>query len=120
MKTLAVLLALVFASSTPHLMPLDSSDDIVGVWATNLEDVEVEVYEKDGHYIGNPLDEDGNRNEELTMLDLEYKKDRWVGKIFVKRRNKYFDVEAQLEGEKLMLTIEAGRRTRKVEWTRAK
>jgi len=91
-------------------------DAIVGNW--NAKAMKVEVYKSGDRYIGNPLGPDGKRNEEVEILNLTYKDNQWVGQLFAVKRERLFDVVCEVEGEKIVLNIDAGVVSREVEWTR--
>lgn len=119
MKTLSIFSIALFCAFSTQLFPADSSKDIVGVWDTKKDNIKVEIYEKGSRFIGNPIDAEGDRKEDIEMLDLEYEGGKYVGKIFVKKRNRYFDVECEVKGDKLMLEVSAGMVTKDLEWTRS-
>lgn len=108
--TLCILSSISFAQ--------DKQDDIVAVW--DAGETKVEIYKVDEKYIGNPINTEGERNSEIEILNLEYKKGKWVGKIYSKRRNKLFDAECEVEGDVLFVKVDAGLRTRKFEWSKVK
>lgn len=77
----------------------DTQDQIIAIWETR--EAKVEIYKVDGRYIGNPINSEGQRNQQMEVLNLEYKNGKWVGKIYSKRRNRSMDVVCKLEGDKL-------------------
>lgn len=94
----------------------DKQDDIIAVW--NADETKVEIYKVGENYIGNPINAEGERNTEIEILNLEYKKSKWVGKIYSKRRSKLFDVECQVKGDVLLVKVDAGFRSRTLEWSK--
>lgn len=96
----------------------DSQDDIIAIWET--PEARVEIYKADGRYIGNPINSEGQRNQQIEVLNLEYEDGKWVGKIYSKRRDRSLDVVCNVKGDRLLLEISAGRISRDLEWTRIK
>jgi len=94
----------------------DDQDQIIGFWDTGK--AKVEIYESDGRYIGNPINPEGARNEQIEILNLEYKDRKWLGQIFSVERKKRMDVICEVKGETLKLEVKAGFMTRDLEWTR--
>lgn len=97
----------------------DQQDEIVAVWIT-ADETKVEIYKEGNTYLGNPINSEGERNTEIEVLDLEYKEDKWVGKIYSKKRGRLLDVECQVEGDKLLLEVTARFISADLEWSRAK
>ena len=101
-----------------HLFAQDKRDEIIAVW--DAGERKVEIYKVDERYIGNPINSEGKRNPDIEVLNLQYKEGKWVGKIYSKRRGRLLDVECQVEGDKLLLEVDAGFISRELEWTRIK
>ena len=99
-----------------HVAAQNPTDAIVAIWDAGK--VHVEIYQSGDRYIGNPINEKGERIQEIEILNLEFKDDKWVGKLYAKKRDKYFDVVCQVEGDKLLQEVDAGFTTRNVEWTK--
>ena len=95
----------------------DSQDQIIAIWET--PEARVEIYKADDRYIGNPVNSEGERNQQIEVLNLEYKDGKWVGKLYSKKRDRSLDVVCKVKGDKLLLEISAGRFSRDLEWTRA-
>ena len=112
----STIIALCITSSVSFAQ--DKQDDIIAVW--NAGETKVEIYKADEKYIGNPVNAEGERNPEIEILNLEYKKGKWVGKIYSKRRSKLFDVECQVKEDVLLVKVDAGLRSRTLEWSKVK
>ncbi|SMG13959.1 hypothetical protein [Arenibacter troitsensis] len=97
----------------------DPQDEIVAVWIT-ADETKVEIYKEGNVYLGNLINSEGVRNTKIEVLNLEYKKGKWVGKIYSKKRGKLLDVECQVEGYKLILEVTARFISADLEWSRAK
>lgn len=100
------------------LFAQDKQDEIIAVWET--DESKVEIYKVDERYIGNPINSEGERNDEIEVLNLQYKEGKWVGKIYSKRRGRLLDVECELEEDKLLLEVTARFVSVGLEWTKAK
>ena len=114
----AILLSLILLYFPIISSAQNQQDDIVRLW--DADKAQVEVYKSEDRYIGNPLDKEGQRVEQIEMLNLEFKDGKWVGKIYAKKRDRYFDVVGDVKGDKLHLTIDAGFKSKDVEWTRVR
>ncbi len=101
-----------------NLNAQNEKDKIIGVWTTR--DAQIEIYKIDNVYIGIPIDSKGEKHPERQILNLEYKKDKWVGKIYSRKRDKTLDVACEVEEDNLLLEVSAGFISRNLEWTRAK
>ncbi|MEO9871788.1 hypothetical protein [Ekhidna sp.] len=118
MKNFIILLGIAICIISNHLAAQNKQDLIIGVWDTR--DAQIEIYKIDNKYKGIPIDSKGEKHPERQILNLEYKKDKWVGKIYSRKRDKTLDVACEVEGDKLLLEVSAGFVSRDLEWTRAK
>ncbi|UII31447.1 hypothetical protein LVD17_24450 [Fulvivirga ulvae] len=117
MKKISKLFAMILCVISTNLSAQDKQDEIIGVW--NTRDAQIEIYKADDKYIGVPIDSKGERYPERKILHLEHKNDKWVGKIYSRERNRSLDVICEVEDNKLLLEVSAGRISRNLEWTRA-
>lgn len=118
MKNLITLFGIALCILSFHLPAQENQDQIIGIWDT--QDAQIEIYKIDDRYIGIPIDSKGEKHPERQILNLEYKKGQWVGKIYSRRREKTLDVTCNLQGNKLLLEVSAGYISRNLEWTRTK
>ena len=116
MKTYSTLFATVLCVISTHLFAQDRQDEIIAIWETR--EARVEIYKADERYIGNPVNPAGERNQQIEVLNLEYREGKWVGKIYSKRTDRTLDVVCKVKGDKLLLEVNAGRMSRDLEWTR--
>lgn len=93
-------------------------DAIVGTW--DASERKVEIYKSGERFIGNPIGPDGTRMDKVEMLNLEYKDGKWVGKIYVEKRDRSFEVVCEVQDNKLLLNVDGGAISKKMEWTRIK
>lgn len=116
MKKVTYLFTITLCVLSTHLFSQGKQDEIIAVW--DAGETQVEIYKADEKYIGNPINSEGERIQQIELLNLEYQNGKWVGKIYSKRRNRTLDVECQVEGDKLLLEVNAGRFSRDIEWSR--
>ena len=116
MKNIILLFTITLCVISTHLFAQDKQDEIIAVWDTGEK--KVEIYEVDKRYIGNPINPEGERNPEIEVLNLQYKEGKWVGKIYSQRRGRLLDVECQVEGDKLLLEVNARFISADLEWAR--
>ena len=118
MKNIIHLFTLTFCVMSTHLFAQDKQDEIIAVWDTG--ESKVEIYKADDRYLGNPVNEEGERNPEIEVLNLQYKEGKWVGKIYSEKRGRLLDVACQVEGDKLLLGVTARFISLDLEWARVK
>ena len=117
MKNIATFFTiLLFFLSSNYLLAQDQSEAIIGVWDTGK--TKVEIYKVDKRFIGNPVNPNGERNEQIEILNLEYMEGKWTGKLYSKKKNKLFDVKCQKNENILLIEVDAGFITKEVEWTK--
>lgn len=118
MRNIIHLITITLFVLSNNLFAQDKQDEIVAVWDTG--ETKVEIYKAGNTYLGNPINSDGKRNTEIEVLNLEYKEDKWVGKIYSKKRGRLLDVECLVEGDKLLLEVNARFITADLEWSQVK
>ncbi|TRX54883.1 hypothetical protein FNH22_19200 [Fulvivirga sp. M361] len=118
MRIINHLFAITLWVLSTHLFAQDKQDEIIAVWDTGER--KVEIYKVDERYIGNPINSEGERNQEIEVLNLQYKEGKWVGKIYSKKRGRLLNVACQVEGDKLLLEVTARFISADLEWTRTK
>ncbi len=116
MKIIMHLFTIIFCVVSTQLFAQNQQDEIIAIWQT--EEAQVEIYKVDEKYIGNPISDEGERNTEIEVLNLEYKNGKWVGKIYSKKRGRLLDVTCQVEGNKLLLEVTARFVSADLEWTK--
>lgn len=112
------LASIVFLVMSTYLFAQDKQDDILAVWDTGED--KVEIYKKDEKYIGNPINSEGERNQQIEVLNLEYKEGKWIGKLYAKRRNRLLDVVCKVKEDKLLLEVGTRFAIRILEWEQVK
>lgn len=100
------------------LFAQDKQDEIIAVW--EADETKIEIYKVDERYIGNPINSDGERILEIEVLNLEFEKDKWVGKIYSKKRDRLLNVECEVKGDKLLVKVKARFGSRTLEWPKVK
>ncbi len=117
MKDINYWFVIVLCVVSTHLFAQDKQDEIIAIWDTG--EAKVEIYQEGERYIGNPINPAGERATDIEVLNLEYDQGKWTGKIYAKKRDKLFDVECQIKDDVLHLEVDAGFRSRELQWTRA-
>lgn len=113
MKIVASILTLALYLVTGSLF---AQDEIIGTW--DAGERSVEIYKVDGRFIGSPIDTLGVRRDEIEILNLEYDRGKWKGKLYSVKNDRLVNVECQIKEDELHLRVKAGmiRRTLKWEW----
>ena len=117
MKTKIHWFAIALCTLSTHLFAQEKQDEIIATWYTG--EAKVEIYQEGERYIGNPINPAGERVTDIEVLNLEYDQGKWTGKIYARKRDKLFDVECQIKGEVLHLEVDAGFRSRELQWIQA-
>lgn len=112
------LITMILLVMSTHLFAQDKQDKIVAVW--DAGETKIEIYKVDEKYIGNPINPKGDRNQQIEVLNLEYKDGEWVGKLYSKRRNRLLDVVCNVKEETLLLEVSTHFATRILEWEQVK
>ncbi len=118
MKMISALFTINLCILSTHSFSQDKKDEIMAIWQT--QEAQIEIYNVDDRYIGNPIDSAGKRNTQIEVLNLEYKNSKWVGKIYSKKRGRLLDVACQVAGDKLLLEVTARFVSADLEWTKVK
>lgn len=118
MRSIVHLITITLFALSTNLFSQDKQDEIVAFWDTG--ETKIEIYKEGNTYLGNPINSDGERNQEIEVLNLEYKEGKWVGKIYSKKRSRLLDVVCEVKEDKLLLKVSARFITGNLEWSRAK
>ena len=116
MKNTSKILFLAFCLISGPLFAQNSQDDILGIW--DAGERKVEIHKVDGRYIGNPIDTTGVRRDEVEVLNLEFSKDKWKGKLYAAKKDKLMSVECKIREEELHLRVKSGLLKKTVKWAR--
>lgn len=118
MKAIIRLFTIILCVVSTQLFAQDQQDQIIATWES--QEAQVEIYTVDDRYIGNPINQEGERNTEIEVLNLEYKNGEWVGEIYSKKRGRLLDVVCQVEGDKLLLEVTGRFVSADLEWSKVK
>ncbi len=97
-----------------------SQSNLDGVWGTGEENTKIEILEVDGELTGllKSTDNEQAKIGRVILRDLQQQGTKWTGQIWAARRQKWFDVEITPSENLLALEIDAGFRSKTVEWKR--
>lgn len=106
---------------TRHVDVENTKQSIEGIWDSGTENTKIEILQSNGEWVGKIKSSD---NEEATigkviLKDLKKQNEKWVGKLFAVKRQKWTDVEIIPNGTKLDLMVSAGLSSKKVQWSKA-
>ncbi|HAS42206.1 MAG TPA: hypothetical protein DCS93_17145 [Microscillaceae bacterium] len=99
---------------------LQAQSPIDGVWNTRKDNSKIEITQTGDSWTGK-LKSSNNKNAKIgkvILKDLKKSGDHWVGKIYVTRRDRWFDVKVFPKSNALELKVNAGFRSRTIEWTK--
>lgn len=114
MKNISVAILIYFGTNDVF------AQSISGFWNTGRENTIIEINEENGKYVGKIKSSD---NEKVTigkviLKDLKKQNEKWIGKLFVVKRQEWYDVEITPNGTKLDLIVSAGFWENKVQWSK--
>ena len=117
MKTLGLTLVLLFAS-----LSLSAQEAIDGIWNTGNENTLVEIKQADDLRFGEVVASD-NAEAKLgakLIKEIEIKGKEWKGKIYNRKKQKWYDATFKAEEEKLLITVKSGMLKKTIEWVKVK
>lgn len=93
---------------------------IEGIWDTGTEKTKIEILQINGEWIGKIK---SSENQEVTigkviLDDLKKQNEKWKGKIFIVKKQKWTDVEIIPSGTKLDLVVSTGFSNKKIQWSK--
>lgn len=99
-----------------------AGSSLEGRWNTPDEASTIEVSIKDGILTGTLVASTEPRAKLGTVILRGFVRrgDKWVGKIYVPKKDRTADAEATLKDGKLTIKVSAGLRSKSVVWTRAR
>ena len=114
MKKILATILIIYSSS------VFAQSNLVGIWETGEENTNIEISEIEGRLSGILKSTDNKKAEigRVILKDLEQKGSKWEGQIWAARRQRWFDVLITPTENLLELEIDAGFRTKSVEWKR--
>ncbi len=130
MKILKNLFLMAFALTAVAAMNLTTAyagdinaDSITGKWKDTDNPAIVEIQNKGSYYEGVIVEDSENPGVVSTVIfkNLVYDgaKGIWEGKVYSVKRQKDYDVEIRMsDSTKFTMTVDAGLRSKKVEWGR--
>ena len=100
-----------------------NADSITGKWKDTDNPAIVEIQNKSGYYEGVIVEDSENPGVVSTVIfkNLVYDGANgvWEGKVYSVKRQKDYDVEIRMsDSTKFTMTVDAGLRSKKVEWDR--
>ncbi len=97
-----------------------SQSELLGTWDTGDENTKIQISEANGELTGvlKSTDNEQAKIGRVILRDLQQQGTKWTGQIWAARRQKWFDVEITSSENLLELEIDAGFRSKTVEWKR--
>lgn len=116
MKKTAVFLIVLFTSFSAY-----AQSPIEGVWATGKDNTMVEIRGTDDVVEGKIHTSDNAKAEigKLIIKDLREDDGSYNGKLYIIKMQRWVNATFSPKGEKLIVTVSAGFRSKTVEWEKA-
>ena len=114
MKALYIVLLLLMSVS------VSAQEAIQGLWQTGRENTKIEISQNNSEWVGKIKSSDNEKATigKVILKDLKKQNENWIGKLFVIKRQKWFDMEITSKGTKLDLIVSAGFSEKKVQWSK--
>lgn len=98
-----------------------TSVDITGKWHAPKENTVIDIKKNENIYEGIVLQSDNKKAVGQKVLrDLKKEGNKWKGKLYAIEKDELVDVELELKGEMLEVTLKKGWMSKTVEWKRVK
>ena len=117
MKTTIVITLVLFFVS-----PWQETREIAGLWKMSDNGTEIEIEKEGDAYQGTVVkSEAAKAMGKVVLQDFKKEGDLWKGKFYAARRDRLVDATLkETDGNTLQLEVQAGRKSRKLNLTRAK
>lgn len=98
------------------------AQSIMGLWDTGKENTIIEINNVQGEYLGVIKSSSNNKVTigKVIIKDLKKQNDKWAGKLFVFKKQRWYDVQITPRGTKLELKVYSGFLEKKFYWLKAK
>lgn len=99
---------------------VNAQEAIQGLWQTGRENTKIEISQNNGDWIGKIKSSDNEKVNigKVILKDLKKQNEKWIGKLFVVKKQKWYDVEIIPNKTKLDLTVSTGFFEKKVQWSK--
>lgn len=116
MKKTIILLLILFSTFSIY-----AQSSIEGIWDTGNDNTKVEIKKIDGKLEGKIASSDNTKATigKLIIKELQEDGDEYKGKLYAIKKSRWVDAVFAQKGQKLIMTISAGFRSRTVEWVKA-
>lgn len=116
MKKTAVFLIVLFTSFSAN-----AQSPIEGLWATGKDNIKVEIRGDDDVLEGKIQASDNTKAEVGTCIIKNLREDdgSYKGKLYIIKMQRWVNATFSPKGEKLIVTVSAGFRSKTIEWERA-
>ncbi|MBI1317006.1 DUF2147 domain-containing protein [bacterium] len=97
-----------------------AQESLKGVWTMEQENTKIEIKEKDGQYEGRIVASDNKKAPigNLILKEVKPSGTQYTGKLYAPKRGQWFDATLQPKGDKILVTVKAGPKSKTVEWTK--
>jgi uncharacterized protein (DUF2147 family) len=94
--------------------------DLSGKWNTGEKNTIVQFEKLEGVFIGKIISSGNNKVKPgtLIMKDISPRGDRWYGKLYSLKRNKWYDTKISATGYSLNIVITVGYHEKTIRWTK--
>lgn len=116
MKIIAALLIVLFTS-----LSTSAQSSIEGIWDTGKNQTKIEIMGTGDEILGKIYSSDNVKAEvgKLIIKDLKEYGEVYKGKLYAVKKNRWVDATFSSKGEKLIIKVSAGFRSKTIAWKRA-
>jgi uncharacterized protein (DUF2147 family) len=101
---------------------LQAQSSIQGIWNTGKDNSLVEIVQQTkGHWVGKLKSSDRAQAKvgRVILKDLKKKTNYWTGKIYVARKQKWYNVKLLRKSDLLEVQVSVGIFSKTLEWTKS-
>ena len=102
------------------VLTMHGQSTIKGIWNTGEDNTKIEIKESNGFYEGKLFSSANAKAKVGTLILKEVKTSggNWKGKMYSIKKNKWFDAVLNIEGNQLVITVNAGWTSKTFTWSR--
>lgn len=99
----------------------NANQPIEGIWDIGTENTKIEILQNNNGWVGKIKSSDNEKAPigKVILKDLKKQNEKWKGKLFIVKKQKWTDVEMIPYGSKLDLLVSTGFSSKKVQWSKA-
>ena len=101
-------------------LTVQAQTSITGIWDMGQENTKIEIKGSNGVYEGRLASSDNTKAKigNLILKEVKSVGGTWKGKLYSVKKNEWFDAVLNVEGNRLLVTVYSGRRSKTLKWSK--